>query len=97
MSVPLPQSAVTRRRFLRESFGFSALAALGSRSRAAGGLPTGPATVDILMIGDWGYTNATAQTAVAKAQQTSLAHAYAPQPQSQAQTTWNSIRPSGRY
>jgi hypothetical protein len=37
------------------------------------------------------------QTAIAKAQQTSLAHAYAPQPQSQAQTTWNSIRPSGRY
>jgi tartrate-resistant acid phosphatase type 5 len=67
MSVLIPQSAVTRRRFLRESFAFSALAALGSFSRDAGGLPTGPATLDILMIGDWGYTTAIAQTAVAKA------------------------------
>jgi len=37
------------------------------------------------------------QTAVAKSQHASLTSAYAPQPQSQAQTTWNSIRPSGRY
>jgi hypothetical protein len=37
------------------------------------------------------------QTAVAKSQRALLAHAYAPQPQSQAQMTWSSIRPSGRY
>src|SRR5271154_2598765 len=63
-------SAVTRRRFLRQSFAFSALAALGSYSRAAEAFPSSPNTnsdaAEILMIGDWGYENATAQTAVAK-------------------------------
>jgi lipoprotein-anchoring transpeptidase ErfK/SrfK len=37
------------------------------------------------------------QTAVAKSQHASLTNAYSPQPQSQAQMTWQSIRPSGRY
>jgi lipoprotein-anchoring transpeptidase ErfK/SrfK len=37
------------------------------------------------------------QTAVAKSRHASLSQAYAPQPQSQAQMTWQSIRPSGRY
>src|SRR5262245_37539522 len=36
------------------------------------------------------------QTAAAKSRLVSLSHAYAPEPQSQAQTTWQSIRPSGR-
>ncbi|HEY6753872.1 MAG TPA: L,D-transpeptidase [Pseudolabrys sp.] len=37
------------------------------------------------------------QTTVAKAQRAAMTHAYAPQPQSQAQVTWNNIRPIGRY
>ena len=37
------------------------------------------------------------QTAVAKSQHASMTNAYAPQLQSQAQATWNGIRPSGRY
>jgi lipoprotein-anchoring transpeptidase ErfK/SrfK len=37
------------------------------------------------------------QTAVARSQQASLTHAYAPQPQSRAQVTWSNIRPSGRF
>jgi len=37
------------------------------------------------------------QTAIAKSRQASLSHAYAPEPQSQTQTTWQSIRPSGRF
>jgi lipoprotein-anchoring transpeptidase ErfK/SrfK len=37
------------------------------------------------------------QTTVARSQQALLSNAYAPQPQSPAQATWNGIRPSGRY
>ena len=37
------------------------------------------------------------QTAAAKSRHASLSQAYASQPQSQAQMTWQSIRPSGRY
>jgi len=37
------------------------------------------------------------QTASAKSRQGSMAHAYAPQSQSRAQATWETIRPSGRY
>jgi lipoprotein-anchoring transpeptidase ErfK/SrfK len=37
------------------------------------------------------------QTAVAKSQPASLTRGYAPQAQSRAQMTWNSIRTSGRY
>ena len=37
------------------------------------------------------------QTASAKSRQGSMAHAYAPQLQSRAQATWETIRPSGRY
>jgi tartrate-resistant acid phosphatase type 5 len=60
-------SDVSRRRFLRQSFAFSALAALGSMPGLA--LPSDPGSgaAEILMVGDWGYENFTAQTAVAKA------------------------------
>ena len=59
MSLPLLNSAtdsatLTRRRFLRQSFAFSALAALGSVPGLAGALPSDPSAVEILMIGDWG-------------------------------------------
>jgi lipoprotein-anchoring transpeptidase ErfK/SrfK len=37
------------------------------------------------------------QTSVAQAKSAQQAYAYAPLPQSPAQITWNSIRPSGRY
>jgi tartrate-resistant acid phosphatase type 5 len=57
---------VTRRRFLRQSFAFSAAAAFGSLHGAASMLPSGPAAADLLMIGDWGYDDDhTAQSGVA--------------------------------
>jgi tartrate-resistant acid phosphatase type 5 len=60
------QADFSRRRFLRQSFAFSALASLGSLSPLANALaPTG-GDAEILMIGDWGYEESTAgQTAVA--------------------------------
>ncbi len=66
MNPLIQHAAVTRRRFLKQSFAFSALAALGSFSRAAEAFPSNPGATEILMIGDWGYENATAQAAVAK-------------------------------
>jgi tartrate-resistant acid phosphatase type 5 len=58
-------SAITRRRFLRQSFAFSALAALGSDFALAHSPSAGPGAHEVLMIGDWGYENAEAQTRVA--------------------------------
>lgn len=63
----LLDSAVSRRRFLRQSFAFSAFAALGSMSKLAKALPPAPGAVDILMVGDWGAEDPAAQSAVAKA------------------------------
>jgi tartrate-resistant acid phosphatase type 5 len=60
-------AATSRRRFLRQSFAFSALAALSSSSILAKTLPSDPDASEILMVGDWGYENYTAQTAVAGA------------------------------
>lgn len=60
-----PLDALSRRRFLRQSFAFSALAASGALPGFANVLPPGPGTAEILMIGDWGYEDATAQTHVA--------------------------------
>jgi tartrate-resistant acid phosphatase type 5 len=57
---------LSRRRFLRQSFAFSALAGLGT-------LPTFAAPISggshMLMVGDWGDEDPTAQTRVAKAMQ----------------------------
>jgi tartrate-resistant acid phosphatase type 5 len=61
------QTALSRRRFLRQSFAFSAIAATGSLSAVAAPAPT--AGSHILMVGDWGDENPTAQTRVAKAMQ----------------------------
>ena len=58
-------SPVTRRGFLRQSFAFSALAALGSDLALAHAPAATPGAHEILMIGDWGYENAEAQTQVA--------------------------------
>jgi tartrate-resistant acid phosphatase type 5 len=49
------QVDVTRRRFLRQSFAFSALATLGSFSPMANALAPDAGAAEILMIGDWGY------------------------------------------
>jgi tartrate-resistant acid phosphatase type 5 len=72
MDTPLSQfNSVSRRRFLRQSFAFSALASLGSSSSWAGALVPAPETsgangADLLMIGDWGYDDDhTAQAQVA--------------------------------
>ncbi|MEQ1859801.1 MAG: metallophosphoesterase [Chthoniobacteraceae bacterium] len=57
----------SRRRFLRQTFAFSALAAAGWRRHALGA-PVDPAAQHILMLGDWGADNKIAdQTRVAKA------------------------------
>ncbi len=56
---------ISRRGFLRQSFAFSALAALGSDLAFAHVPPTSSGAHEILMIGDWGYENAEAQTRVA--------------------------------
>jgi tartrate-resistant acid phosphatase type 5 len=49
-----PPSSVSRRRFLRQSLAFSALAALGSLSGRAAAVSSDPAAVELLMVGDWG-------------------------------------------
>lgn len=59
------QIHATRRRFLQQTFAFSALAALGSLPVRAKDIPTEQGANEILMIGDWGYEDATAQTKVA--------------------------------
>jgi tartrate-resistant acid phosphatase type 5 len=55
MSSPVDTS---RRRFLRQSFAFSALATLGSFAPQANALAPDGAAAEILMIGDWGYETA---------------------------------------
>jgi tartrate-resistant acid phosphatase type 5 len=63
----------SRRRFLRQSFAFSALAAMGSVRGIADSFSYGPgggadaAGAELLMIGDWGYEDAKAQSKVAAA------------------------------
>jgi hypothetical protein len=65
MAFPPPLDALSRRRFLRQSFAFSALASLGSFSGLAGSVPSDPAAAQLLVLGDWGYENPTAQSQVA--------------------------------
>ncbi|HEY1501254.1 MAG TPA: metallophosphoesterase [Acidobacteriaceae bacterium] len=52
---PINPAGASRRRFLRQSFAFSALAALGSFSAVANSLPSDPTAAELLMVGDWGY------------------------------------------
>jgi hypothetical protein len=72
MNVPYsPSISVSRRRFLQQSFAFSALASLGSAPGRAGSLAPARAAysagaAELLMVGDWGYDNDhTAQSQVA--------------------------------
>ena len=60
---------ISRRRFLRQSFAFSALAGLGASplfasAKSGGGAGGGSR---LLMVGDWGYENFKAQSRVAQA------------------------------
>jgi tartrate-resistant acid phosphatase type 5 len=58
---------VNRRRFLRQSFAYSALAAIGSLPRIASALQSDPTATDLLIVGDWGYDDDhAAQSGVAK-------------------------------
>src|ERR1700689_1746863 len=61
---PSPDN-LSRRRFLRQSFAFSALASLGSFSGLAASPPPDPAAAELLVLGDWGYEDKTAQAQVA--------------------------------
>jgi tartrate-resistant acid phosphatase type 5 len=65
MPFSLPAQALSRRRFLRQSFAFSALASLGSFSGRAAAVPQDPAAAELLVLGDWGYDDPKAQTQVA--------------------------------
>ncbi len=65
MPFPSPPRALSRRRFLRQSFAFSALASLGSFSGLASPVPSDPAAAQLFVVGDWGYDNPTAQAEVA--------------------------------
>ncbi|MEG9435931.1 metallophosphoesterase [Edaphobacter sp. HDX4] len=61
---------LSRRRFLRQSFAFSAVAGLGLGSLPSLAKPHEPAQgLQWLMVGDWGYENFTAQQTVAQAMQ----------------------------
>jgi tartrate-resistant acid phosphatase type 5 len=62
--------ALSRRRFLRQSFGFSALASLGSLSGLGAAPPPDPEAVQLLVFGDWGYEDHTAQSQVATGMRT---------------------------
>jgi len=65
---------LSRRGFLRQSFAFSALAGLGSLPSFAKGPIQKPnaSAKQLLMVGDWGYEDFTAQTRVATAMQHSV-------------------------
>ena len=54
MNIEQREHLVTRRRLLRQSFAFSALAALGSLPIAAAASPSSSTGANLLMIGDWG-------------------------------------------
>src|SRR5438270_246391 len=61
---------LSRRRFLRQSFAFSALAGLGALPSLAAPKNVGSSAGSrLLMVGDWGYEDVEAQTRVAKAMQ----------------------------
>ena len=61
----LSVSAVSRRRFLKETVAFSALAVIGDRLGFADVPGAVPGANEILMIGDWGYEDIAAQSKVA--------------------------------
>jgi tartrate-resistant acid phosphatase type 5 len=67
-------SVVSRRRFLRQTFAFSALAALGSVPGITAPQASDP-SADLLMIGDWGYdSHHEAQAGVATGMRQYVSH-----------------------
>ena len=66
--MPLLTHALSRRRFLRQSFAFSAMASLGSGLPSLGSAvtPSDPAAAELLVLGDWGYEDPAAQSTVAR-------------------------------
>lgn len=66
MTPLIPNSIVqSRRRFLHQTFAFSALAAFGSLPCLADSLDFDPGAAHLLMLGDWGDDDPSAQTIVA--------------------------------
>jgi tartrate-resistant acid phosphatase type 5 len=65
MALSISPHEHSRRRFLRQSFAFSALASMSSLSQLAEAQHPSSNAAEILMIGDWGYENAIAQAQVA--------------------------------
>src|SRR3984957_15472580 len=61
----MPSNELNRRRFLRQSFAFSALASFGSLSCLTDSVKSAPAAGEMLVLGDWGYDDAKAQSQVA--------------------------------
>jgi tartrate-resistant acid phosphatase type 5 len=61
----MPSNELNRRRFLRQSFAFSALASFGSLSCLASSVNSDPAAAELLVLGDWGYEDYKAQSQVA--------------------------------
>jgi tartrate-resistant acid phosphatase type 5 len=61
----MPSNELNRRRFLRQSFAFSALASFGSLSCLADSVKSDPAAAEMLVLGDWGYEDFKAQSQVA--------------------------------
>ena len=61
----MPTNELNRRRFLRQSFAFSALASFGSLSSLADSIKSDPAAAEMLVLGDWGYDDYKAQSQVA--------------------------------
>jgi tartrate-resistant acid phosphatase type 5 len=61
----MPSNELNRRRFLRQSFAFSALASFGSWSSLADSVKSDPAAAEMLVLGDWGYEDPKAQSQVA--------------------------------
>jgi tartrate-resistant acid phosphatase type 5 len=61
----VPSAILSRRRFLRQSVAFSALATLGSFSALADSLDPSDAEAHLLMLGDWGDEKPAAQAVVA--------------------------------
>jgi len=67
LNTSIAHVAVTRRRFLRQTFAFSALAAFGSVPGMAAPEVSDERAAELLMIGDWGYDrNHAAQSGVAE-------------------------------
>lgn len=65
MNTHVSTVATSRRRFLRQSFAFSAWSVLGTLPDLAAPLHPDPSAAELLMIGDWGYDDQAAQLGVA--------------------------------